>query len=186
MTRPARLIALGAALGATAATTAQSPTTQPAPDTAVVVPTTQPARQTVPSASEVLDQLLKTRPKHQPIEPVEPGVEVRRSAAPSPSVSPNQDDLRLLPDGSMLVDRPGRLVREGDGWTFVIETAGEVVRERPLRLLPCRMLEQMEIAAAGGTAPVIFVVSGEVTEYRGANYLLLRKLLVRRDMGNVQ
>ena len=38
--------------------------------------------------------------------------------------------------------------------------------------------------SGGGTRGVVFVVSGEITDYHGSNYLLLRKVLVRRDMGN--
>ena len=42
----------------------------------------------------------------------------------------------------------------------------------------------MEIIAEGGRKSVVFVVSGEVTEYRGVNYLMIQKLLIRPDLGN--
>jgi len=106
--------------------------------------------------------------------------------------APNPDDHnairpaahKLLPDGSRIVDRPGRLTSEGEYFTFSFESRGRGAPELPIRLLPNRLLEDMEIASAGGTKNVVFVVSGEVTEYRGVNYLLVQKLLVRPNMGN--
>jgi hypothetical protein len=32
----------------------------------------------------------------------------------------------------------------------------------------------------------VFIVSGEVTEYHGVNYLLVQKLLIRPSMGNLR
>lgn len=94
---------------------------------------------------------------------------------------------RLLPEGYRLVDRPGRMVRGADGhWMFVFEEKGEGTPEAPMRLLPCRMLEQMEAASAGGSASVVFIVSGDVTEYKAANYLLVQKLLIRPNLGNLK
>jgi hypothetical protein len=31
----------------------------------------------------------------------------------------------------------------------------------------------------------VFIISGEITLYQETNYLLLRKVLVRRDLGNL-
>jgi hypothetical protein len=44
----------------------------------------------------------------------------------------------------------------------------------------------MEYASANGTGDVVFVVSGELTEFHGLNYLLLRKVLIQRDLGNLE
>ena len=107
-------------------------------------------------------------------------------------IAPNLDDRnaiqptahKLLPDGSRIVDRPGRLTSEGEYFTYSFESRGQGAPEMPLRLLPNRLLEDMEIASAGGTKHIVFVVSGEVTEYRGVNYLLVQKLLARPSIGN--
>jgi len=141
----------------------------------------------VPSAEEILRQLMKERPAQVPIPPSEPGQPTEPAELP-PTPLPGRPapEQPLRPEGSMLVDRAGRLVREGTWWTFVFESNRTRTDERPLRLLPNQMLETMEIASAGGTRSVIFVVSGEITEYHGMNYLLLRKVLVRRDLGNLQ
>jgi len=93
---------------------------------------------------------------------------------------------KLLPDGSRIVDRPGRLTREGNYFTLSFESRGQGAPEMPIRLLPNRLLEDMEIVSAGGTKSIVFVVSGEVTEYRGVNYLLVQMLLVRPDLGNLK
>jgi len=84
------------------------------------------------------------------------------------------------------VDRPGRLVREGDWWTLVFESADGRVPGQQLLLLPSRQLEIMEQTSRGGARSVVFIVSGEVTEFHGRNYLLLRKVLIRRDLGNLR
>ena len=91
----------------------------------------------------------------------------------------------LLPEGAYLVDRTGRLVKRGQWWTFVHEDRGEVVRSRPMRILPFQLLEPLEDASSEGTGDTVFVVCGEVTEVHGVNYLLLRKVLIQRDLGNL-
>lgn len=157
-------------------------------------PSTQPTTQ--PTDSAVLDGMLKELPQagpvgHKGVYPVRPGQreEARRMPAPGLNGYPASPDLRaeaLRPEGSMVVDRAGRLVRDAEWWTFAFESEGKVLRERPLRLLPNRMLEFMETASAGGRSDVVFIISGQVTEYHGANYLLAKKVLVRRQMGNIR
>jgi len=107
-----------------------------------------------------------------------------REAVPRNAVVPVQP--RLFPDGYRIVDRPGRLVREGDYYMFSFEARSETAAELPVRLLPNRLLEDMEVVSAGGTKPVVFVISGEFTEYHGTNYLLLQKLLTRPSLGNLK
>lgn len=131
----------------------------------------------------------------------------QQNTAPRPVVIPNRANLhrstvlapeaiphnaikpvsnRLLPDGYRLVDRTGRLTREGDYYVFSFESRSEQEAEAPMRLLPNRLLEDMEDFSEGGTRSVVFVVSGEVTEYHGVNYLLLQKLLTRPNLGNLK
>ena len=55
----------------------------------------------------------------------------------------------------------------------------------PMRLLPNQMLERMVRESQGATITVEFIVSGEVTDFMGRNYLMLRKLLRRRNLGNL-
>lgn len=165
---------------------AAPPTTLPAEGTS-----SRPAPRVEPSAADILRELtreenLAPRRAVRPSDPARP--DDRVVAAPA-SVPPNAvapPTPRLYPDGYRLVDRPGRLVRQDDVWWYSFESRSEGAPELPLRLLPNRLLEDMEAASEGGTRAVVFVVSGEVTEYRGSNYLLLQKLLVRPNLRNLQ
>jgi hypothetical protein len=155
-------------------------------------PATRPAQvepRAEPTAADVLDMLTPREGVARPIvRPNLPGMQqptrLDERAAPRNAVVPVE--RRLLPDGHRLVDRPGRLQREGDYWVYAFESRSTERAEPPLRLLPNRALEDMEIASAGGTRPIVFLVSGEVTEYHSVNYLLVQKMLVRPDMGNLR
>lgn len=139
---------------------------------------------------DVLERLRRRQDTTPVIPPVQPGVkQVERTEVAARAIPDNAIravDRKLMPDGSHLVDRAGRLTRDGDYLTFTFESRGEGPIEMPLRLLPNRLLENMEMIAEGGRKSVVFVVSGEVTEYRGVNYLLLEKLLIRPDLGNLR
>lgn len=144
-----------------------------------------------PTAADILKAL--TRPDDAPPKPVilpsQQGQTVRRkevdqSTLPQNAVAPIAP--RLFPDGYRIVDRPGRLTREGDYYVFAFESRGRGEPELPIRLLPNRLLEDMEIVSAGGTKPVVFQISGELTEYHGVNYLLVQKLLTRPELGNLK
>lgn len=162
-------------------------TSQPgASDTAAAQKDPEPPREASPA--EILKRLQEdTRNLPRPVtSPTRPGSVRRRVPAPNPdlrnAIQPTAQ--KLLPDGSRIVDRPGRLTSEGEYYTFSFESRGRGAPEMPIRLLPNRLLEDMEITSAGGTKPIVFVISGEVTEYRGVNYLLVQKLLARPNIGN--
>ena len=104
----------------------------------------------------------------------------------------------------------------GPWWTFVFESDHPDHPELPMKLLPNknvelmvqtfsagdtpdegddglaaggtltagRMLASGELLAAGGTQ--VFVVSGEVTAFRGENYLLPRVAMRMTDTGNLR
>ena len=137
-----------------------------------------------PSVEDVLEEFQKQRPKAEPLMPREADDE---AAAPA-GASGTGDGTRLrLPDGYFLVDRTGRLVRDGDWWviSFVSDNHPDKAPDPPMKLLPNQMLERMVRESQDGTQTVNFIVSGEVTDFMGENYLLLRKLMRRRDMGNL-
>ncbi len=147
----------------------------------------EPRRQ--PSPAEILRELTRTGSENKGVVMPETSVRPRRSeAAPviehGNAIAPAKP--RLLPDGYRLVDRPGRLAQVSDYWVFSFESRGRGTPEMPIRLLPNRLLEDMEEFSAGGTKDIVFVVSGQVTEYRGVNYLLIQKLLTRPSVGNLK
>lgn len=146
--------------------------------------TTQP---TPPSAEQVLKGVLENRPQAQPLLPVEPGRPVKAVTASRPAnpVQGGQERQDLLQDGYS-IKRTGRLVYDGTWWTLSPEGSGQSVEpERPIRLLPNRLLETMEATSVGGTKPLLFTVTGQVTEYRGMNYLMALNVMIRRDQGNL-
>lgn len=145
----------------------------------------EPASPTQLDPEEIISRLKKDRVPNVPVPPVREEGEGEEDDRPFRSVGPNEDLEPLLPEGAYLVDRTGRLVKRGQWWTFVHEDRGEVVRSRPMRILPSQLLETMEYASSEGTGDTVFVVSGEVTEFHGVNYLLLRKVLIQRDLGNL-
>ncbi len=158
-----------------------TPQTKPAKDETTIDPPLSPV--------EIMQELMKKRVFRPPIPPSDPGrepMEPPPAATTEPAVSPDRADRPLRPDGSVIADRIGRLIRRPKGWYFVFESEGKVLREPPMQILPNRDLEIMEIQSANGTRPVKFRVSGEVTVYRGANYLLLRKVLTVHDLGNLK
>ncbi len=162
---------------------AQPPSDESARDSAPV------ERAPEPTADEVLKMLTPKEGTPRPlVRPTLPGRPVRTMPAPEalPKNAVVPVEQRLLPDGYRLVDRIGRLQREGEYWTLAFESRSTQKVEPPIRLLPNRLLEDMEIASAGGTRPVVFIVSGEVTEYHGVNYLLVQKLLIRPSLGNLR
>jgi hypothetical protein len=183
----------------TAATTSkpaasQPPATQPAVgektgDKKATTQRSDPEPRREPTPSEILKALTKSGEAPRPVvRPVTPGqserTRVDNTALPTNAVAPVTP--KLLPDGYRLVDRPGRLAREGDYWVFTFENRSRGEAEIPIRLLPNRLLEDMEAVSEGGTKQVVFVVSGEITEYHGVNYLLIQKLLTRPDLGNLK
>ncbi len=172
-----------AALSLPAADT--TPGTTPEPS-ATSAPATRPTDVTnEATADAVIRALLATRTKR----PLLPKAATTAPSSQPASVAPKSIIRPLpMPPGAMLVDRVGRLVREqGGGWLALhFESEKKVLYEAPIRILPNRLLEEMEEAQTKATAAgVKFIVSGEVTEYRGRRYLLIRKMLIKRNLGTL-
>ncbi len=155
----------------------------PPPDASVAgvprAPSTGPVRP--PTAGEVLEQLLQ----EAPVRPVMPRATAPAGAGP---VDAADADARgqALAEGTIVPEFPARLLRTDAWWTLARESQGIRPGTPPLRVLPNRLLEMMVSASGGGTRSVVFLVSGELTEYRGTNYLLVHKVLIRRDQGNLR
>ena len=80
-------------------------------------------------------------------------------------------------EGTLLLDRVGRLTRSDDGKTFefTIDSDGRRMADAPMILLPNRRLQQMEDRVQSSYRDLRIRASGEVMEYRGRNYLLLQR-----------
>jgi hypothetical protein len=129
------------------------------------------------SSEGVLRELTRNRPAKPLLTPV-PREE---SSSDTQSVAPTAEESAVSDRPGLMVDRLARAVRGADGeWWEVRFESDNTLRERPMRLLPCRLLEQAQ------KAPGRIVISGEITHYKGRAYLLLRKVLPERDMGQLQ
>ena len=183
-----RLVLLGACVSGLIWATVSSAQNQPAPKAS---PKTKEQKDVKPAAvpdpEDIIRELEKDKPTTPLVLPKQPGDSRRTVERPSRSVTPSQKDRRRLPEGYVLVDRVGRMNKDGQWWAYTFQSdQNRTVREPPIRLLPSRMLESMELASAGGTRAVDFKISGQVTEFHGINYLLLEKVLVVRSHGNLE
>ncbi len=154
-------------------------------------PATQPADDREPTPQEIIQRLMQNKPLKEVALPEQ--VRVATQPAPEQEADDREGEGRLeaaagsgprwLPE-TVLADRAVRLVPGDTWWTFVFEDLGNDPEVEPVRLLPNRQLEAAIAHSNAGTNATVFVISGEVTVYKGVNYLLLRKVLVRRDLGN--
>ena len=150
-----------------------------------VAATSRPASRPVDpevSADTVIRQLMSGRAR-RPVLPTTTTGPASQPATPAPAeiVKPLP-----MPPGAMIVDRVGRLIKDraSSWWQFHFSSERDVLYEAPIRVLPNRMLEAMEtILENSQRSRVKFHVTGEITTYRGKRYLLIRRMLVKRDVG---
>ncbi len=169
-----------------AATTKASPTPAPASATGAAA-TSGPASAPAPGGgadpASILQRLAEDRPGMslgaRSVE-LEPPQEV-------PSVAPAPESNGLAsPVGTMVVDRVVRIYpEEKSSWWAARFLGDNTLREPPLRLLPCPQLEEAEDLVRATARHLQFRISGEMTQYKGRQYLLLRKLMVERDLGQL-
>lgn len=100
-------------------------------------------------------------------------------------------DPGAVKEGTVLVNRRGRLVRDAGAngrLAFAVDNDPDAGAIPPLLLLPCRMLEEMELMAAAKGDELVFRVSGRTTSHRGRGYLLptLVQVLPPADIGPMQ
>lgn len=148
------------------------PGTQPAPSTPA--PSGAARR---PEQAEVLRGLLQRqdRPSPTPIPPTDPIVPLAdRGLAP--------DGQPLLLEGSFIVERAARIDRSDEQTAFLLSLDGDGATRR-FKAAPNQMLEAIEREAERGADE--FIISAEITRYRGENYLVLRKALRRTPHGNL-
>ena len=81
-------------------------------------------------------------------------------------------------------DRTGRLTRSPDGqlMEFTFDSDGQSLQDPPMVILPNLKLMAMENAVSGSSRDLRFRITGQVTEYKGRNYILLEKVVVVPDV----
>jgi len=142
------------------------------------------APRTIASAEDVAAALQAAKPSALAVEPVEdrltPGGEpiLKNLTSPlgltTPPTRKASFARTIQPEGTMLTDRPGRLIEHGTHWLFVPESNHRDFPEPPLRLLPCHNTQMMVLRRQTDKHGVVFQVSGEITLFEGENYLLPR------------
>ncbi len=168
---------------------APQPVTRPVPGAGRA--TTRPAGGGEASPTDIFEVLMRDRPAR----PIDPSAYATSQAAAPASAAPlpPEETLRTAYRGRMVVDRfvqlraPGQVAkreagRSGSpgapgGWWEAHFRGDNTLREPPMRLLPCGLLQQAQ--AIGG----VLRVTGYVTRYKGRTYLLLRKAFRVRNMG---
>jgi hypothetical protein len=163
------------------------PQTPQTPSTPSTPPSAQhpsgAAAATVPSAASVLQGLLNDRqPSEQRINGTQPAgtnVVQQRDA-----VAPNEPAATRLAEGQTIYRRVGRLVKDDKTGSslFVFDSDGKEMHDPPMGLVPCRLLAMMEDMSEYGAKAVKFRLSGEVTQYRGKNFVFPRNVSVVRDL----
>jgi len=162
---------------------APRPTTRPAPPpvaatqpaSAPAAATTRPSGATADDVAGALLGEIMGRPVVAPRHPVVP-------VAPAPSVVRAGEPLPPGP-GRMVIGRLGRLAPAAGRWRLLAFEADNTLREPPVNVLPNEHLRRMELLSqAARRRQVVFNISGEIHQYRGRRFLLVRNAIVRRDM----
>ncbi len=146
--------------------------TQPA--TAPGLPASQRASVRDVRQLDIYRKLLRERDAAQPL---------------LPTHDPSHDDDAqttaggLLLEGTMLVQKSGRLVREAERSLFEFDALG--IRNAPssFELVRNALLETAENAAERGGNQ--FTITAEVTRYRGRNLLILKQVSIRPPSRNL-
>jgi hypothetical protein len=109
------------------------------------------------------------------------------SAAPEPlvnAVAPKAPPIVAMTENSVISNRIGRLVRDPKTGAKLIafDADGRRMADPPMGVVPCKYLAVLEEATEDGNKPLKFKLSGEVTTYRGRNYLYLKYVGVVPDL----
>jgi len=161
-------------------------------------PTPQPATDEA-QAELMMDDLLDSRQAAPIIEPQAdlpvdyPGIRVGAPASRvdiDPAVlgiAPGEDPPPLRREGEFVVNRRGRLIRTSDGGylLFVFEADTQHSPELPMVVQACQLLETMENTVEKHGDSTIFILTGQVNTYHGANYLLPTMMKIAFDKGNL-
>lgn len=138
-------------------------------------PAKDPTAEERPPQQKLFEDLIRDSERQHRILP--------RVENPSPAVQRLADDANLLPEGLPLRERLGRIVRAGEATTFEFAPDGGDAPLATMEILPNTLRSMIEDQAAGTESE--FIISAEITSYRGKNYLLLLNFRRNPAHGNL-
>jgi hypothetical protein len=154
-----------------------------------VIPPTAEDLAADPDVAELIADLEAQRDVPRGLAPQGGGPAVERESLLAPT------EIQTLPEGSMLVRRRARMVREASGaWALVLDNDSRVEAMGPtgdatrLVILPCQNLAAMERLAAGAAEEATFEVTARVLSFQGRNYAmpLMFSLMRAEDVRGLQ
>lgn len=162
------------------------PTMLRPPTSATSQPASKP-EQAARTSKAILDKLQSRMHGNVRIAPKQTPAGTRRSRGNRnvpKGVAPDLEAPKLIREGEFIRTRRGRIVQAEDGnqILFVFDSDGPGMADPPMALVPCQLLQSMEEKVRKYGDQIVFVLSGQVLEYRHANYLLptMMKLAIKR------
>ena len=143
-------------------------------------PGTEKVADTTNNASADVEKMIRDLESDGPIAPILQ----RPSSQDAPTGAENErrsqsrinskPDAPTLAEGSFIVKRAVRLVRSDSNgaWTVVFESDRDGMKDAPLVVLPCRLLESLQSRAGQLGDAFRLNISGQVYTYQGQGYLL--------------
>lgn len=118
--------------------------------------------------------------------PMKGSITDRRVLGTAPDTRNSLPGLRR--EGDFMLSRRGRVVvnEQGDASLFVFAADGVNAAEAPMKLAPSQLTEQVERIVKERSDRVVFVITGQVLTYRGANHLLPTQIMEDFDQGNLK
>lgn len=153
------------------------PTSQPATTRpAASQPSRPPMTQRRPQQAAIYDQLLQ-RESIRPVVPTRGG----EAATTNPAADQPEFASGVQLEGQTVHNRRVRLARSGDRVELIFRS--EDGGPTTLVALENQLLEVMERESESGARE--FIITGELTAYRGKNYIRVLKVLRPLDNGNL-
>ena len=91
-------------------------------------------------------------------------------------------DVELIPEGTQVVARRGRMSRGPRGtWWFTFDADVDGLVDPPMVLLPCLLRERMERYAERSGERAAMLLSGRVYQYEDRNYILPTMFQIPRE-----
>ena len=207
------IVAIASAQQTSQQTSSPPPESKPANrDPAVGSPPPPSSQPTAEEIQQQMQEMLSDNPQFNPSQSQPPTHQPGQATIPqqpstvttettSPSYAPNFDldvDVLGIPpggkqpqlrrEGEFVINRRGRLSRSPSGTRllFVFEADSDAAPEPPMPILPCQILENMEDLSNQRNNQVVFILSGQVTLYRGVNFLLPTMMKLAIDRGNIR